>query len=212
MRLCIWERVYLAGYMLSAIMSLPPLSVKQIQKFEPRKEWFLRNLDGLHGVGHEARVLIWTQLIALMEQEEGFAVDAAVLGWAAALHDTRRWNDGIDPQHGARAAAFIEANPDILPPGVPVDRVAYLCRWHTPSDMAAPELTPELKVFKDADALDRCRIGDLDVSYLRTKAALRLVQVAGRLWKATQDYGDDEEFLFAHVVRIAAAQQILNDT
>ena len=42
-------------------------------------------------------------------------------------------------------------------------------------------MTIELQVLKDADGLDRVRLGDLNPSYLRTKAAMQLIETARRL-------------------------------
>ncbi len=161
------------------------VAASQIQKFEPKPEWFHNCLGGIHGLAHETRVLIWTQVISAMATDGGLNVDPDVLGWAAAIHDTQRWDEGVDPQHGTRAAEWIESHPDVIPSTVPLDRVAYLCRWHVPPDHRAPEMTDELKVLKDADALDRCRIGDLDPSLLRTQAAYRLLEASRSLWAAT---------------------------
>ncbi|MHB8132284.1 MAG: hypothetical protein ACYDEX_25300 [Mobilitalea sp.] len=38
-----------------------------------------------------------------------------------------------------------------------------------------------LKIFKDCDNLDRVRLGDLDVRYLRNQYSAKLVSVADRL-------------------------------
>jgi hypothetical protein len=87
----------------------------QIQRFEPRPEWFHSCLGGIHGLAHETRVLIWTQVISAMATDEGLIVDPDVLGWAAAIHDTQRWDEGVDSEHGTRAADWIEDRPDLLP-------------------------------------------------------------------------------------------------
>ena len=39
--------------------------------------------------------------------------------------------------------------------------------WHVPPDDQCPEWTPELRCLKDADGLDRVRLGDFAPSYLR---------------------------------------------
>ena len=44
-------------------------------------------------------------------------------------------------------------------------------RCHVPDDHLAPEMTPELACLKDADGLDRLRIGELDMRFLRTPAS-----------------------------------------
>jgi hypothetical protein len=163
------------------------VSATQILRFEPKPEWFARGPGGIHGVVHEARVLIWTQILAAAARSEGLCVDPDVLGWAAAIHDTQRQSDGIDPEHGSRAAAWIEQRPELVPASVPLERVAHLCRWHVPPDRQAPEMTDELRVFKDADALDRWRIYDLDPSLLRTQTAHQLLDVSHELWSLTDD-------------------------
>lgn len=163
------------------------VSARQVSRFQPQPSWFQRDSSGIHGIAHETRVLIWTQVLAIMAAEEGLNVDPNVLGWAAIIHDTQRWNDGIDAQHGARAAAWIGTHPNLIPQSVTQSRVMYLCRWHVPPDNMAPEMTDELRVFKDADALDRWRICDLDPSYLRTQSALRLMNASYSLWAATAD-------------------------
>lgn len=181
-----------------------------IRRFEPRAEWFCRHGGGIHGIAHEARVLIWTQVVAAAATDEGLNVDADVLGWAAAIHDTQRHNDGADPMHGDRAADWIERQPELLPASVSMERVAYLCRWHVPPDEHAPAMTDELKVFKDADALDRWRIGDLDRSRLRLAASTRLLDASYALWSATAEL-DDNPAAFSEIVKAAIEMDILHD-
>jgi hypothetical protein len=188
----------------------PRILTSRIRRFEPQPIWFAHGADGIHGLAHETRVLIWGQVLAEMVREEGMSVDADMLGWAAALHDTQRWDDGMDPDHGGRAAEWIVANEHLLPPSVPVERVAFLCRWHVPPDHRTPELTDELKVFKDADALDRWRINDLDPRFLRTQAATRLLEASRELWERTRHL-TDERTAFSEVVRTATALGILVD-
>ncbi len=163
------------------------ISTSRLHRFKPNPDWFAKEPHGIHGIGHEARVVIWGQVLSVLVADEGMTVDADAIGWAAAIHDTQRWDDGGDPGHGARAAKWIRKNPRILPREVNLETVAYLCKWHFPSDHMAPEMTPELMVFKDADALDRWRIGDLDSRYFRTAAAGTLLTESEALWRATCD-------------------------
>jgi hypothetical protein len=189
-------------------MSLRPtdadgrIPASRIRIFEPKPEWFVRGPGGIHGMTHEARVLIWTQVLAALVGGEGLTVDADVLGWAAAVHDTQRLNDGRDPEHGSRAATWLEQRPELLPATVPLERVVYLCRWHVPGDEKAPAMTDELKVFKDADALDRWRIDDLDAARLRTKAAGELLAPSRELWSLT-DHIEDGTHTFEQVLEAA---------
>jgi hypothetical protein len=184
------------------------ISAAQIRRFEPKPEWFARGPDGIHGLVHEARVLIWTQLLAEAAADEGLCVDADVLGWAAAFHDTHRQDEDIDPAHGSRAAEWIETQPELIPASVPLARVAYLCRWHVPPDHRAPELTDELRVFKDADALDRWRIYDLDTRMLRTDVAHRLLDASRELWSLTDHLFSGEQ-AFEQVISAAVKIAVL---
>lgn len=115
------------------------------------------------------------------------------LRWAADLHDIGRIDDGKDSGHGARAADWILANltADHAETGAfnrDIDHIAELCRWHEPRDQRIPRLSLELMILKDADALDRARLGDLDPGRLRLASAHRLVAPAARLERATNAY------------------------
>ena len=185
------------------------VSASRVLRFEPRPSWFVQGAGEIHGLAHEVRVLIWVQVLAEMVWQEGMSVDADVLGWAAAVHDTQRWNDGGDADHGARAADWISMNEHLLPSPVSVERVGYLCRGHVPLDHRVPEMTDELKVFKDADGLDRWRISDLDPSYLRTDSAHQLLDVSRDLWAATRELHDPSH-MFTEIVTTAAELGILS--
>ena len=57
---------------------------------------------GLHGANHWARVLHHGKYIAQRRD-----ADLLVVELFAFLHDSCRWNDGRDPQHGERGAEFV---------------------------------------------------------------------------------------------------------
>ncbi|MBP7937770.1 MAG: hypothetical protein KA354_24285 [Phycisphaerae bacterium] len=84
-------------------------------------------------------------------------------------------------------------------------RFAYLCRWHVPPDHLAPEMTAELRVFKDADALDRWRISDLNPSFLRTASAQKLLRASYVLWTETTRMSNPDQ---AFTCVLAAAQAL----
>ncbi len=67
----------------------------------------------VHGLAHETRVLVWTQVLA--KRLSLSDADRNTLAWAARLHDTQRWDDGDDPGHGERAALLLEKRTDFLP-------------------------------------------------------------------------------------------------
>lgn len=160
-----------------------------LERYRPELRWFLRPecAEDIHGIGHEARVLIWQELLARLLIKDGMVLNQEALRWAAATHDTQRVSDGSDYPHGQRAAAWVAKNLNQRLPARVLDTVLYLDTWHVPSDNLAPEMTPELAVFKDADALDRVRIYDLDPRYLRCSyARLLLYPLAEELFEASE--------------------------
>ncbi|MBN1120888.1 MAG: hypothetical protein JXJ17_07400 [Anaerolineae bacterium] len=178
-------------------------------KYKPRAEWSIRPVGGIHGMAHMTRVLIWTQVLAQMVRDEGMTVDADALAWASVIHDTQRWSDGRDRQHGERAAAWLEDHREDFPESMPVEQIVYLCRWHVPDDNLAPEMTDDLKVFKDSDGLDRWRIFDLDKRHLRTAAAHRALQASHDLWNATRRITSPD--IFETVLNAALRQGIIGE-
>lgn len=155
--------------------TLPSRSL--LEQYRPQREWFLRpeKMDSIHGINHEARVLVWQELLARVLIQDGESLDQEALRWAAVTHDTRRVDDGVDFPHGERAAIWVEqALSETIPDGA-LETVVYVNRWHVPSDSSAPRMTPELAVFKDADGLDRVRLGDLNPRYLRRERSRQLL-------------------------------------
>ena len=67
-------------------------------------------------------------------------------------------------------------------------------------------MTNELKVLKDADGLDRVRLGDLDPTRLRTDVAQSLIDTAQKLYDASQPNRPYEKDSFETV--LAAARQL----
>lgn len=146
----------------------------------------------IHGTAHCERVLLY----ALMLGEKIFGADPdalAALAHAAVFHDTRRQDEYLDRGHGARASVyyrqFCDSNPDITF----YPEAEYMMRYHDIDDEVGrkaiigrfgPENSGRVlklyDVFKDADALDRWRLGSrgLDPRYLRTPEAGSLVGFA----------------------------------
>ncbi|MBD3319400.1 hypothetical protein GF342_05845, partial [Candidatus Woesearchaeota archaeon] len=79
------------------------ISLQTFRDFEPLEEWFLHNPRGLHGITHEARVLILAELLGKKVHKNGKHVDMDVLRWTSMIHDTQRTHDGVCHEHGARA-------------------------------------------------------------------------------------------------------------
>lgn len=156
----------------------------ELEKYRPHRNWFLRPeaSRGIHGISHEARVLILQELIARLlirsNQEE---VNQEALRWVAVTHDTQRVHDEYDLHHGETSSTWVKEQafiPDEVRP-----TVRYLNHWHALPDSQAPMVSTDLKVFKDADGLDRARLGDLDVRYLRLEQSKKLILVAEELYR-----------------------------
>ena len=162
--------------------------VEALAGFLPEASWFRHNPFGIHGVAHAARVLVWSDALATAVAGPE-AIARHDLLWAAACHDVGRVNDGVDPEHPVRAAEWVRSDlrrirPDAVA-DVDLDRVAALCRWHTERDRTVPSLTLELLILKDADALDRARLGDLDPRRLRLARSHEFVRPAEALYART---------------------------
>lgn len=110
-------------------------------------------LDGIHGIAHWARVLENGLRLAV---ETG--ADVEVVSLFAVLHDSRRVNEGHDPDHGPRAANFAAALRGHV---FDLDDHAYrllcrACEGHT-HERTHPDVT--VRTCWDADRLDLGRVG-----------------------------------------------------
>ncbi len=154
--------------------------------------WFHKP-EGIHAVGHTRRVLILSMLLACLEKLS--PADRDILARAAIYHDIGREDDGYDPGHGQASYArtcreclvqwanpeddeifrFIVENHD-LPDNKAYQRVQRY-------QLGEMDRTLRLyDTFKDADGLDRVRLGDLNPDYLRTASAPRLLLVAHQIY------------------------------
>lgn len=121
---------------------------------------------GFHGIGHWERVWENGRRLAPVT-----GADLVVVEYFAALHDSRRFNDQRDPEHGARAAELIvELDPSLVPlDAAQLELLLEACRTHT-SGTATDD--PTIGTCWDADRLDLLRVGIRpDPRYLATEAA-----------------------------------------
>ena len=168
----------------------------------------------IHQKRHWSRVLVLATKIA--EEMNLTEADIDALAMAASFHDTRRKDTWRDLDHGDRAAAYYKSYCEES--GLPFDPRAYLAvKWHVRHDdegLAAVQewdganpmqeewgidATTLLKIFKDADGLDRLRLSDeaLDVRYLRIPHSRELPAFSNDLLRLSRDLGawpcDDPE-------------------
>ena len=170
-----------------------PITEQLLREFEPQQSWLMHD-SHVHGVEHMARVFILQELICQKLEVQDIKLNRDALRWAAMTHDVGRVDDGIDIYHGRRSSKWIEENLSAQMSPEMLDTVTYIVHWHVPSDADAPVMTIELQVLKDADALDRVRLGDLDIRYLRTEAAQSLVPVAEELFGSYENIMSDDRF------------------
>lgn len=179
-------------YGLETLNMLIPAVNQRYQKF--KEELYTIPFDyesEIHGRLHSARVLIHTLFLSKMK---GLSVaDRNVLCNAALWHDTGRKNDNYCEEHGY--SGYTNYKNDCMGASEkPDDIVSFLIKYHCRSDAEGyaeigkkpilnaqkERVTMLYNIFKDADALDRVRLGirDLDVNQLRCSESHQLTQVA----------------------------------
>ena len=136
-----------------------------------------------HGKLHSARVLLMALMIAEMK---GLPKSSKrVLAEAAIYHDSQRYHDGEDTEHGFLSADYYRGDVYDIDP-----LVEFIIEYHCRPDEEGYQAIQNTRalsrrrtksrqlfdIFKDADALDRVRFGlqDLDINQLRTPEAKSL--------------------------------------
>lgn len=165
--------------------------------YTPLLEEAVRTLDlsalyqsHTHGLGHILRTLCHGAMGAMEERLS--MEDARLLLDACSYHDVGRINDSEDNEHGRRSAARLAGLT-----GRSGDELAQLqaaVDVHSRSDALLPAILERYQVrdtaratllaqlLKDADGLDRVRIWDLDVNYLRRPHSKARARFAKRLY------------------------------
>ena len=152
-------------------------------------EKLMNNKTSLHGINHIVRVLF--NVYALVALEKVNEKDKKIIVAAAKLHDISRISDSEDETHGANSAIKareILKNKDFS--AEEIDEICFIIKEHSLSrnkNNEDIERLPKnlrenykycLNLLKDADKLDRVRIGDLDSNRLTTDSAKRLISVS----------------------------------
>ncbi|MBU2501159.1 MAG: hypothetical protein ABIK96_10665 [bacterium] len=106
-----------------------------------------------HGRPHWDRVAEFGRRIAAAED-----LESRLITLFAYFHDSKRENEGIDPDHGPRAADYVltfAASELRISPG-DRERLAFACRYHTHEE---PTDDWTILACWDADRLDLGRVG-----------------------------------------------------
>ena len=148
----------------------------------------------MHGAGHIERVMV---LSAELAREGALPLrETELLLLAASYHDIGRSRDGLDFEHGSVAARFIglvtgRTGEDLLILKGAVDahsrkesQLDGVLDQYRAADRARAKNIAQL--LKDADGLDRVRIWDLDVKFLRRASSVKREAFAQELYNRYQ--------------------------
>jgi hypothetical protein len=169
----------------------------------------------LHGQAHVARVMV--HAIRLVEatglQELGPRLWASVF-----LHDLARTHDGVCYRHGADAARRLRGESALqmrlVEAGLTLEDhpaiEAAVTAHSAPKEVASDHPHRALiALLKDADGLDRVRLGDLDPRYFRHPQTRQMVPFAQALFDATDHLvsvgAGHFEAIWRHAREISAA-------
>ena len=175
--------------------------------FNLRNSYFTRPIHApIHGIGHLYRTMIACALIGQLTERPR---EALLAFCGAYIHDLGRTNDGVDPSHGANSVRLHFARYQALwakynltqleQEWVKQAVVQHSSREYMQRGDAGYAV---MAILKDADALDRCRIGDLNPDWLRFPESRRLVKAIAHLYCKNPRFNQDMPF--AEYVRLVS--------
>lgn len=175
--------------------------------FNLRNSDFTRPIHApIHGIGHLYRTMIACALIGQLTERPR---EALLAFCGAYIHDLGRTNDGVDPSHGANSVRHHYAR--YMPLWTKYHLTQLEQEWVKQAVVqhASREYMRRgdpgyavMAILKDADALDRCRIGDLNPDWLRFPESRRLVKAIAHLYCKTPRFNQDMPF--AEYVRLVS--------
>ena len=151
--------------------------------------------SGIHGQGHIERVML---LGAIVAKQQGFSArETELLLVACSYHDIGRLDDSRDDLHGKRSADAISTIPLPYVSAEELCAVQAAIATHSTKDSMIESFADEYRVpeeyrdlcrllckgLKDADNLDRVRLGDLDVRHLRFEESRSLDNAAAAIYR-----------------------------
>lgn len=163
-----------------------------IEAWDIKDKHFL-NPESIHGVLHAKRVLLLAYIIGLYEELDDN--DMEIVLNAAKYHDIGRTNDNYDEMHGILSFNKMFQLELVDKEMEDIHILQFIMENHCIDDkkgLANLEKYPIedknraiwlYQILKDADGLDRVRLGDLDINYLRLPISKRLVLVAQQTYR-----------------------------
>ncbi len=155
------------------------------------KQDYFDHQSNIHGINHTYRVMYHVLQIAA---EAGLKREGVAAFCAAYIHDLARLNDGYCTQHGAWASERkfylfkdlfykVGLNDEDLEK-IEIAVINHSITKELDKNNNAYRVTA---LLKDADALDRIRLGDgnLDISFLRFHESQKMVSRAKEIFFAT---------------------------
>lgn len=181
----------------------------ELGDFELKNSMFTRPKHApIHGIGHIYRTMIGCALLGQLIQKPR---EGLLAFCGAYIHDLARETDGIEPEHGENAVLkhfpqfdriwdkyqLTEVEREYVKQAVIQHSV---CEWLRPIDAGYHVMA----ILKDADALDRCRIEDLDPTWLRYQESHQLIKIIKQIYRSTKTINADLNFReFIDVAEIA---------
>ena len=185
----------ISEHLLETVLTWPEIQerFRRWASFMEEKVEFSLAGSPIHTKLHCARVIFYALVLA--EYLGLYPDEQDALGAAGAFHDSRRQDDWLDVGHGRRAADYYKAF--CAEHGLEFDQRTYTMMAYHDRDDALGEAEMErlpikngvllYHIFKDADALDRWRLGPngLDTAFLRTEKAKGMAEFSKKLVEET---------------------------
>jgi uncharacterized protein len=142
---------------------------------------------GVHGPGHWARVRYHALMIG-----RATGADLLVVELFAFLHDSRRLNEYVDPEHGSRAASYAkELNGTFF--DLTDEQLEKLCQAMSLHSNGGVHPDPTIQTCWDADRLDLGRVGNKPRAEFLSKEGAKHIESAYK-WSLQPELNFDEDF------------------
>ncbi len=161
---------------------------------------------GMHGIEHSFKVYLLIQ--KLCEIELIGEPERIQLEFCAFFHDIGRVNDLVDDTHGIKSFKKLKKYIFFGLKKFNNSFVQYIIENHCLNDKKAIDNSIHYQLtnyerakflillFKDADSLDRFRLGDFDKKYLRNSSAEKLIDLAMKINSKT--YSNEHIYKYIH--------------